>query len=56
MYKLIGADGKEYGPVSADELRRWIAEGRANGRTQVQPEGGTGWTALADCAEFGDAL
>src|SRR5437667_413577 len=25
MYKIIGADGKEYGPVGAEQIRHWIA-------------------------------
>jgi hypothetical protein len=54
MYKIIGGDGKEYGPVSADQLRQWVNEGRANGQTQVQPEGGTGWQGLGTVAEFAD--
>lgn len=56
MYKVIGADGSEYGPVSADQLRQWIAEGRANAQTKVQPEGSTEWTSLGTLAEFADAL
>jgi len=39
MYKIIGADGKEYGPIPAEQLREWIAEGRANAQTKVLPEG-----------------
>ena len=39
MYKIIGADGKEYGPVSTEQLRQWLLEGRVNSHTQVQPEG-----------------
>ena len=30
MYKILGGDGKEYGPVLADTLRQWVREGRAN--------------------------
>ena len=26
-YFIIGGDGKQYGPVSDGELRRWIADG-----------------------------
>ncbi len=40
MYKIIGADQKEYGPISAEQLRQWIAEGRANARTVVSCDGG----------------
>ena len=51
MYKILGGDGKEYGPISADNLRQWINEGRANAQTQVQPEGGA-WIALGQLPEF----
>jgi TM2 domain-containing membrane protein YozV len=56
MYKIIGADGREYGPVGADQVRQWIAEGRANAQTRAQAEGGTDWRPLADFAEFHAAL
>jgi TM2 domain-containing membrane protein YozV len=52
MYKVIGADGREYGPVSADQVRQWIAEGRANAQTRAQAEGATDWRTLADLPEF----
>ena len=54
MYKILGGDGKEYGPVSTETLRQWINEGRANAQTKVQPEGGSGWVALAQVPEFAD--
>lgn len=56
MYKLIGADKKEYGPISAEVLRCWITEGRANSQTLIQPEGNTDWKPLADFPEFAEAL
>jgi hypothetical protein len=56
MYKIIGADQKEYGPVSAQEIRQWIAEGRANGQTLVQAEGATEWKPLSSYPEFFDTL
>lgn len=52
MYKIIGGDGKEYGPVSADDLRRWIAEGRVNAQTRVQAEGGADWRPLGEFPEL----
>jgi len=52
MYKILGGDGKEYGPISAATLRQWISEGRANAQTQVQAEGASGWTALGQLGEF----
>jgi uncharacterized membrane protein len=56
MYKIIGADQKEYGPISAEQLRAWIAEGRANGQTSVWAEGSTDWKPLAAFPEFADSL
>jgi hypothetical protein len=56
MYKIIGADQKEYGPVSAEQLRQWITEGRVNGQTKVQAADATVWKAMADCPEFADVL
>jgi hypothetical protein len=52
MYKILGGDGKEYGPVSTETLRQWVNEGRANAQTQVQLEGSVGWTALGMLSEF----
>ena len=52
MYKIIGADGREYGPITADQLRQWIAEGRANAQTRVLPEGAAEWQPLSAFPEF----
>jgi hypothetical protein len=52
MYKIIGADGKEYGPVSAEQLRHWLNEGRVNNQTRVFAEGEMDWRALGDVSEF----
>jgi len=56
MYKIIGADGKEYGPVTPEQVKLWIAEGRANAQTKILAEGGTAWKPLAEIAEFAAAL
>jgi TM2 domain-containing membrane protein YozV len=56
MYKIIGADGKQYGPVSADQLRFWIASNRANGQTMAQAEGTSEWRPLNQFAEFSSVL
>jgi hypothetical protein len=56
MYKIIGADQKEYGPVSAEQLRAWIAEGRVNGQTSVWSESAGEWKPLAVFPEFADNL
>ena len=52
MYKIIGADGKEYGPVSVDQLRQWIIEGRLNQQSKVLPDGGTEWKTVAEVPEL----
>src|SRR5205823_10528224 len=52
MYKIIGSDQKEYGPISVDQLRQWIAEGRINAQTLVMPVGGAQWQAISTLPEF----
>ena len=56
MYKIIGANQVEYGPITGDQLRAWIAEGRVNAQTQVQAEGDTAWKPLSTFPEFAAAL
>ncbi len=56
MYKIIGGDQKQYGPVSAQDVRRWITEGRLNAASLALPEGGTTWTPLGELPEFADAF
>lgn len=56
MYKIVGADGKEYGPISVEVLRQWLGEGRANAQTRVLPEGATEWKTIAELPELGAAL
>jgi len=56
MYKIIGADQKEYGPITAEQIRQWIIEGRAGAQTQVLPEGAAEWRSLGSLPEFADAF
>jgi TM2 domain-containing membrane protein YozV len=56
MYKIIGTDGRPYGPVSAEEMRRWIAENRVNAQTLVQMEGSQEWKPLGSFSEFASGL
>jgi hypothetical protein len=55
-YRIIGADLKEYGPVSAEQIRQWITEGRVDSQTKLQAEGGGEWKRLADVPELAAAL
>jgi uncharacterized RDD family membrane protein YckC len=52
MFHIMGGDGKEYGPVTVDQIRVWIAAGRANLDTQAKALGSEEWRRLADFAEF----
>src|SRR5688572_2901817 len=52
MFTIIGGDGKEYGPVSTDQVRVWLAGGRANLDTKARAIGSEEWRRLGDFAEF----
>jgi TM2 domain-containing membrane protein YozV len=54
MYRIIGADGRQYGPATADQIRQWLAEGRATAQTMAQADGGQ-WQALGAFPEFAGA-
>ncbi len=56
MYKIIGVDGKEYGPVSLDQLRQWLAQARVNGDTKVKAEGDPEWQTLKTLPALADAF
>jgi hypothetical protein len=52
MFTIIGGDQKEYGPVSAEDLRKWIAEGRLNAQTLAKAESDAEFRPLAAFPEF----
>ena len=52
MYKIIGGNQAEYGPVSTEQLRQWIAEGRVNADTLAQAAGETGWKPISSYPDF----
>jgi TM2 domain-containing membrane protein YozV len=52
MYRIIGIDGQQYGPVPAEQIRRWLVEGRVNAQTVAQLEGTQDWKPLVSFAEF----
>lgn len=51
-YRIVGADGRTYGPAGLDQLRQWLAQGRIEARTPVYVEGATAWTTLAQLPEL----
>ncbi len=56
MISILGADGKSYGPVSVEQIRAWIAEGRASLDTLGQRQGDSEWLRLGDFHEFNPSL
>jgi TM2 domain-containing membrane protein YozV len=49
---MIGADGQQYGPATAEQIRNWYAENRVRGDTLVQMEGTQEWKPLSSYAEL----
>ena len=56
MFKIIGADGKEYGPISLEQLRQWMSEGRVNLQTKVLPEGSAEWITVSQVSELAGSV
>jgi uncharacterized protein DUF4339 len=54
MFKIIGADQKEYGPISIEQIRQWIRDGRLNAQTPAQRNGEGEWRPLSAFEEFAD--
>jgi len=52
MFKIIGADGQEYGPVAAEQLKQWIAKTRVNAQTRIQAGGAGEWKPLGSFPEW----
>lgn len=55
MYRIQGADQKEYGPITADQVRQWIGENRLNRFTLCAGADGI-WKPLGQFLEFADVL
>lgn len=51
-YDMIGGNGNSYGPVSADQIRRWISEKRANAGTHIRLSGLVEWGPITSFSEF----
>jgi len=56
MFKILGSDGKEYGPISGDQVRQWLREGRAGAPTLAQRDGTAEWLPLSALPEFAELL
>jgi hypothetical protein len=51
-YKILGGDGKEYGPATLEQMRAWITDGRVNAATQVWRSDQTAWITARDLVEL----
>jgi hypothetical protein len=56
MYKILGSDGFEYGPVSPEKIKQWIQEDRVEQKTPVMPDGAEDWIFLGSLPEFAEAF
>jgi len=56
MYLIVGADQKTYGPISPEQLRQWVTEGRVNAQTLVRADDSADWKALETLPEFATLL
>ncbi len=56
MYKILGSDGHEYGPLSTEKIKQWIAESRVEKKTPVLPDGAADWVFLSSLPEFAEAF
>jgi hypothetical protein len=56
MYRVLGADGKEYGPVTAEQVQQWIVERRLTSNSMLNTPDSTGWRPLTMFPEFTSTL
>lgn len=47
IFRIIGGDQKQYGPVSGAKLLEWIADGRIDWKTPAQAAGASAWKPLS---------
>jgi hypothetical protein len=55
-YKIMGGDGKEYGPVDAHQVKTWIGEHRLEKKSPVMVNDAKDWAFLESLPEFTSAL
>jgi len=53
-YHVMGEDGQEYGPVSAEQIRQWFLEERLERKSPVKPPDAKDWLFLESLPEFAD--
>src|SRR3954471_1747961 len=51
-YMVRGADGREYGPATLDQIAAWIREGRLNEQQLIKRSDMQDWVAASAFIEF----
>lgn len=51
-YKVRGADGKEYGPATLEQVSGWVREGRLQAQAPIKRSDMTQWVAVSAFEEF----
>lgn len=52
IYRIIGNDGREYGPADLATMRAWVAESRIDSNTLIQADGSTEWKTASAFPEL----
>ena len=52
LFTIIGGDGREYGPVTVEQVRGWVAAGRADDDTKAKAAGTDEWKTIGDFPEL----
>jgi hypothetical protein len=52
IYKIVGDDGKEYGPATAGQIRQWISEQRIERDTPIFVAAAKDWNFVGLLPEF----
>jgi uncharacterized RDD family membrane protein YckC len=55
LFTIIGGDGREYGPVTKEQVRAWMIAGRADEDTKARLAGTEEWKVLGDFPELAEA-
>jgi uncharacterized RDD family membrane protein YckC len=56
QYKIIGGDGREYGPATLEELKSWVRDGRVSAATQTCRDDLNAWSPAGEYPELADVL
>src|SRR5271165_1187693 len=52
-YTMIGVDGLQYGPITLEQLKAWVTEGRVTGETKISRSDTKSWLPAANYTELG---